>query len=339
MQVGIDHPSTSSGFDILNLSTRSANAFESNVCLTSVNAPCPSVGPSLTASPNPVPVTGEATVGQTTISWSAPGTELIEIHIGSPDGELFTVQGNRGSIQTGPWVSDGLTFYLQDVTGGNSLTADYTVATLVVRLQRSVNGLMIPRFLGAPPSWAAGAAAVLLLITLFGFRRRIQARRLWVALGSCALLVALLFSLPQIRGQSQPSSRETAATLDHMIAAHKTQEELARYVFEKHGCKDCHTVGRNGKLGFTSRGQQVSGDFEGCIRLLTDVNRIAQAPENRRSDQQRQKAARFRDFGCTFCHQITPGKAGLTEVGAKLTRMHLGCVDVEKLIAGSPAPR
>jgi len=86
-----------------------------------------------------------------------------------------------------------------------------------------------------------------------------------------------------------------------------------------------------------ARGQQVSDDFEGCIRLLTDMNLIAQAPENRRSDQQRQKAARFREFGCTFCHQITPGKAGLTEVGAKLTRMHLGCVDVEKLVAGSPA--
>ena len=233
-----------------------------------------------------------------------------------------------------------MTFYLQDVTGGNPLTPYCTLATLVVHLQTSgANGLMTPRFGGASPWWPAGTAAVLLGFSLFWVRRGPQWRRLRIAFAGWALLVAVLFILPQTRAQFQPSTRETAASLDQMIAAHRTQQELARYVFEKHGCNNCHTVGQNGKLGFTSRGQQVSGDFEGCIRLLTDMNRIAQAPENRRSDQQRQKAARFREFGCTFCHQITPAKFGLTEVGAKLTRMHLGCVDVEKLVAGSPAPR
>jgi len=92
-------------------------------------------GASLTASPNPVPVTGSAD-GTTTISWNAPNAAYIEIHVGSPNGPLFTYQGNQGSAQTGPWVADGTAFYLQDVTGGKPLTAANTLATLVVHLQK-----------------------------------------------------------------------------------------------------------------------------------------------------------------------------------------------------------
>ena len=90
---------------------------------------------SLTASPNPIPVTGAAD-GTTTISWSAPSASYIEIHVGSPNGPLFTYDGNYGSANTGPWVTDGMTFYLQDVTDGKPRTANNTLATLVVHLQR-----------------------------------------------------------------------------------------------------------------------------------------------------------------------------------------------------------
>lgn len=43
VQVDLDHPSTS-GVDIKNLAADGANAFRGNVCLTSINAPCPAVG-------------------------------------------------------------------------------------------------------------------------------------------------------------------------------------------------------------------------------------------------------------------------------------------------------
>jgi hypothetical protein len=112
-------------------------------------------------------------VGQTTLSWNAPDAQVIEIHIGSPNGTLYTEQGNRGSIQTGVWVSDGLTFYLQDVTGGNPLTSDYTLATLVVHLQRPGLTSVWRR----PPGWVAGGSAIPLLgLVLCGFvwRRRSQ---------------------------------------------------------------------------------------------------------------------------------------------------------------------
>jgi parallel beta-helix repeat protein len=164
VQVSVDNPS-SSGVDIRNLATAGANAFEGNICLTSLNAPCPSLGPSLTASPNPIPVTGNVSLGSTTLSWNAPDAQVIEIHVGSPNGELFTVMGNRGSIQTGTWVSDGMTFYLQDVTGGKPLTSDYTLATLVVHLQRAGNAYFQRR----PLFWAVAASVIPLGLGLCWF--------------------------------------------------------------------------------------------------------------------------------------------------------------------------
>ena len=124
-----------------------------------------------------------------------------------------------------------------------------------------------------------------------------------------------------------------AQQLDQMIAAGKSQKELAVYLFNTRGCKSCHTMGQNEKLGFTEKGKERAKGFEGCISMLTAMNLIAQVPEKQRSAAQRQKAARFEEFGCTTCHKIVPGKMGLTDVGAKLTHLHLGCVDVEKLVA------
>jgi parallel beta-helix repeat protein len=136
VQVAVDHTSAT-GVDIKSLADDGANVFRGNVCLTSVNAPCPAATPpSLTATPNPIPVTGSATVGRTTIMWIAPEAGAVEVHVGSPNGELFASGGPRGSAQTGVWVADGMTFYLQDVSGGKPLTADNTLATVVVRLQR-----------------------------------------------------------------------------------------------------------------------------------------------------------------------------------------------------------
>ena len=136
VEASVDHPSATSGFDVRNLATPGVNDFVGNTCVTSINAPCPSIGFTLTANPNPIPVTGAAVLGMTTISWMAPGAEAVQVRIGSPNGVLFDGGGKRGSAQTGLWVPDGMTFYLQDVSGGKPLTAENTLATVVVRLQR-----------------------------------------------------------------------------------------------------------------------------------------------------------------------------------------------------------
>jgi parallel beta-helix repeat protein len=168
VQVSLDNRS-SSGYDIKNLADPGLNTFDSNVCLTSVNAPCPSMGTLLTAIPNPIPVAGNATYGMTSISWSA-GSDAVEVHIGSPDGILFASGGRRGSANTGVWVPDGMTFYLQDVSGGKPLTSENTLASLVVHLQKSTQASIWKR----RTLWAGASAIPLLGVVFCGvfWRRR-----------------------------------------------------------------------------------------------------------------------------------------------------------------------
>ena len=135
--------------------------------------------------------------------------------------------------------------------------------------------------------------------------------------------------------QSQQSARSVPPT--HAVAetalSGKSPDELAAYIFEHHGCNNCHTLGKNGKLGFTDRGKEVGKGFEGCISLLTSMNVIAQVKEENRTAAEKEKAAKFEQFGCTTCHQITPGKLGLTEYGTKLASLHLACTDVQKILS------
>jgi hypothetical protein len=133
--------------------------------------------------------------------------------------------------------------------------------------------------------------------------------------------------------RDQAPAQFSAATLDRMAAAGKSNQELAQYVFDTHGCRNCHTIGHDGKLGFTAKGKEKAQGFEGCINMLTAMTVIVQVPEDKRSVQQHQKAERFEEFGCTACHKLTPGKLELTEVGTKLSHLNLGCVDVEKLVS------
>jgi hypothetical protein len=145
-------------------------------------------------------------------------------------------------------------------------------------------------------------------------------------------LSIILFCGGIMAAPAQAQSSSTAA-LDRMIADGKSQRELAQHLFDTHGCKGCHTIGSEGKLGFTKKGKERSQGFEGCISTLKAMSIIVKVPEDQRSVTQRQRVQRFEEFGCATCHNLTPGKLGLTEVGAKLAHLHLGCVDVEKLVA------
>lgn len=89
----------------------------------------------ISASPNPATHTSNGD-SMTTISWNAPsGVTAVMITIGSPNGVLFADGGPSGSAPTGSWVSNGMTFYLQNVTGGLPLTAANTLGTVVVTVQ------------------------------------------------------------------------------------------------------------------------------------------------------------------------------------------------------------
>ena len=68
-----------------------------------------------TGSPNPFTANANG-VGQITLIWSAPGVSTTEVHLFSPSGQLFTRGDSSGSATTGDWVTNGMTFYLQDVS-------------------------------------------------------------------------------------------------------------------------------------------------------------------------------------------------------------------------------
>jgi hypothetical protein len=166
-----------------------------------------------------------------------------------------------------------------------------------------------------------------------------------VAIGfsAASLMLCSLLLFSQSKPASQPAQSSNSATpssgpankamLTDAQMSKMSSDELAHYVFEHHGCNNCHTLGANGKLGFTERGTQVGKGFEGCISLLTSMNVIAQVKPADRDAGEKQKAVRFEEFGCTTCHQIVPGKLGLTAYGTKLKSLHMACTDVEKILA------
>jgi cytochrome c551/c552 len=167
------------------------------------------------------------------------------------------------------------------------------------------------------PKWTAGTNAVFACVSL-----------------GCVLLV---WSSPlSFRTDASPEPAQTASAKKELSEAemsHMSPNELATYVFEHHGCGSCHTMGSNGKLGYTERGKQVGKGFIGCVSLLTSMNLIAQVDPANRTSEEKEKAVKFQEFGCTICHQIVPGKLGLTSYGIKLKSFHMACTDVEKILS------
>jgi glucose/arabinose dehydrogenase len=87
---------------------------------------------SITAQPNPFPPDPNG-FGETTITWSSAGTSRVEVHLGAPDGTMFAASDSGTySVATGHWVLSGMTFYLQDVSNNQPLTAANTLATVTV---------------------------------------------------------------------------------------------------------------------------------------------------------------------------------------------------------------
>ncbi|MGA7413126.1 MAG: hypothetical protein WBW33_21800 [Bryobacteraceae bacterium] len=94
----------------------------------------------LTGAPNPF--TSDLNgLGQITLTWSAPRASAVEIHVLSTAGPLFANTGNSGSATTGEWVTDGMQFYLQDVSNGEpgATPATFTAQAMAVVFNGSPN--------------------------------------------------------------------------------------------------------------------------------------------------------------------------------------------------------
>jgi hypothetical protein len=104
---------------------------------------CGSSGPkpekaTLTAKPNPIVLEPGQIVGQTTLSWTvtAPNVTSVQILVGSSTGVAMT--GGlplTGTADTAKWVTDGMQFFLQDFSSGDSKGDSRTLATVRVQAQ------------------------------------------------------------------------------------------------------------------------------------------------------------------------------------------------------------
>jgi glucose/arabinose dehydrogenase len=88
---------------------------------------------SITADPNPF-VADVNGFGQTTLTWTTNVASRAEVHVNSPDGPMFAGSDpGTFSLATGQWVSNGMAFYLQDVSNRLPLTSANTLATVRIR--------------------------------------------------------------------------------------------------------------------------------------------------------------------------------------------------------------
>jgi len=91
---------------------------------------------SISANQNPILVPAGATAGQTTIRWTSTAKTVV-VCVGSPSGQIFAAshQGNH-SAATGKWVTDRMTFFLQNVSENQPLATAHTLASVTVALKR-----------------------------------------------------------------------------------------------------------------------------------------------------------------------------------------------------------
>jgi len=87
------------------------------------------------ASPNSIKVCDGSGLGVTTLAYTIiPPVLSADVRIDSPGGPQFAATLESGFAPTGKWVADGMVFYLQDTTGGKSLTPENTLASVTVRV-------------------------------------------------------------------------------------------------------------------------------------------------------------------------------------------------------------
>jgi hypothetical protein len=88
----------------------------------------PAARAELVANPSHIAQPDHSGLGSTQLTWRAPAGRAVEIHVCSPRGTLLASGGSTGQAATQKWVTNGMQFFLQDVTGGKPLTSENTLA-------------------------------------------------------------------------------------------------------------------------------------------------------------------------------------------------------------------
>ncbi len=153
--------------------------------------------------------------------------------------------------------------------------------------------------------------------------RKLDSIKLAIVVLACVFagLVSCSKKTPPPKAAPRPS---TLAEFQSATAG-KDPEAVAQFVLETYDCNACHTIDETHKLVLTEQVRQTNPPFTGCRPLLADMNIIDQLPDAERTPEERKKAIQFKEYGCVFCHEVVPGKMGLTDIGDQLGFFHQGC--------------
>ena len=124
---------------------------------------------------------------------------------------------------------------------------------------------------------------------------------------------------------------QTTSLLEY-DAEGKSPREIAKWIYDNHGCVSCHTLTNTGLFGLNPQGQARAEDFEGCPGMLRTVWETLALAEKEWSQRQRRVRREFVDFGCALCHEVGPTGVGLTEIGAKAALLHMSCSEVDSTL-------
>lgn len=90
----------------------------------------------LIARPAHIVLPNGAGAGSTDLFWTVPEGMAFEVHVGAPNGPLFSSGNESGHARAEGWVTNGMQFFLQDVSGGKPLDARNTLASVKVEVTR-----------------------------------------------------------------------------------------------------------------------------------------------------------------------------------------------------------
>jgi hypothetical protein len=96
----------------------------------------PAQAAELIARPAHIVLPNGAGAGSTDLFWTVPEGMAFEVHVGAPNGPLFSSGNESGHARAEGWVTNGMQFFLQDVSGGKSLDAKNTLASVKVQVTR-----------------------------------------------------------------------------------------------------------------------------------------------------------------------------------------------------------
>jgi glucose/arabinose dehydrogenase len=166
--IGVDTPQVLNGltYDFYSWSDNGARFHDISAPLTSTTYVAnfwkrPGYG-SITANPNPVELLPGNTTGVTNVFWSSAQAVAVEVHRDSPSGPLFarTASGSF-SLPTGNWVQEGTRLFLQDVTGGQSLTPAFTLDSVTLHVTAAPTGSITANPNPVIPDWRGKGATTL----------------------------------------------------------------------------------------------------------------------------------------------------------------------------------